>query len=116
MGVARVATALLRNGYSVLTPLEDIGGYDLVAEKDGKFYRIQVKCSEKRDSERSRYGFMTSRGSSAKDCYTKESCDYIICWGMDDDLFWIFKPRECQVKNKKCFAKTGSSWRIVSDL
>lgn len=114
--MARVATALLRNGYSVLTPLEDIGGYDLVAERGGEFYRIQVKCSEKRDPERNRYGFMTSRGCTGKSWYTKEACDYIICWGMEDDLFWVFKPKDCQSKNKKCYAKTGSSWRIVSDL
>lgn len=114
--MSRVTTALLRNGYSVLIPSEDNGGYDLVAEKGGKFFRIQVKCSEKRDPERNRYGFMTSRGSTGKDWYTKESCDYIICWGMEDDLFWVFRPRDCQSKNKKCYAKTGSSWRIVSDL
>jgi hypothetical protein len=36
-------------GYSVLAPLEDFAGYDLVAERGGKFIRIQVKTSEKRD-------------------------------------------------------------------
>jgi PD-(D/E)XK endonuclease len=116
VGVARVAGVLFRNGYNVLTPMEDFSGYDLVAEKDGKFIRIQVKTSEKQDPERNRYGFMTSVGNGSKEVYNKSMVDYIICWAMDSDLFWIFKPSECKSKNKKCKAKTGSSWRIISDL
>ena len=116
MGVARVAGALLRNGYSVLTPIEDYAGYDLVAEKYGKFYRIQVKTSEKQDPERNRYGFMTSAGANNKSIYNKSMVDYIVCWAMDADLFWIFKPGKCKSKNKKCHIKTGASWRIISDL
>ena len=116
VGVARVAGVLFRNGYSVLTPMEDFAGYDLVAERDGKFHRIQVKTSEKQDPERNRYGFMTSVGNGSKEVYNKSMVDYIICWAMDSDLFWIFKPNECKSKNKKCKAKTGASWRIISDL
>jgi len=116
VGVARVASILFRNGYSVLAPMEDFSGYDLVAERDGRFIRIQVKTSEKPDTERNRYGFMTSVGSDTKSIYTKVIVDYIICWAMDADLFWIFKPHECKTKNKKCQPKTGSSWRIISDL
>ena len=56
VGVSRVASALLRLGYSVLAPLEDFAGYDLVAEKNGRFVRIQVKTSEKRDPKRNRWG------------------------------------------------------------
>ena len=116
VGVLRVASILFRNGYSVLTPMEDFAGYDLVAEKGGKFHRIQVKTSEKQDPHANRYGFMTSNGCNNKNVYSKQTVDYIICWAMDADLFWIFKPYECKAKNKKCNAKTGSSWRIVNDL
>jgi hypothetical protein len=116
VGVSRVAGILFRNGYSVLMPMEDFAGYDLVAEKYGKFYRIQVKTSEKQDPERNRYGFMTSVGNGSKSVYKKSMVDYIICWAMDSDLFWIFKPGECKTKSKKCNPKTGSSWRIISDL
>ena len=115
MGVSRVASALFRLGYSVLAPLEDFAGYDLVAEKNGKFVRIQVKTSEKRDSERNRYGFMTSRGCTGKEPY-KSGVDAFVLWGMDEDLFWIARPKDCIGKNAKRNAKTGSSWRILSDL
>jgi hypothetical protein len=95
VGVARVAGALFRNGYSVLTPMEDFSSYDLVAERDGIFHRIQIKTTSKPESDR---------------------VDYIICWAMDEDLFWILKPQECRSTTKKFYPKSGSSWRIINDF
>jgi len=116
VGVARVAGALFRNGYSVLTPMEDFVGYDLVAEKDSKFIRIQVKTTMKTERDKLYYRFMTSGGSDGKSAYTKEKIDLLICWAMDEDLFWVLKPSECRGPTKKLYPKTGSSWRIISDL
>jgi PD-(D/E)XK endonuclease len=116
VGVARVAGALFRNGYSVLTPVEDFSGYDLVAEKGGKFYRIQVKTTSKTEGEKNYYRFMTCGGNQKKCSYSKSKIDYLIAWAMDEDLFWIFKPSECKGPTKKLYPKTGSSWRIVNDL
>ena len=116
VGVARVAGALFRNGYSVLTPMEDFVGYDLVAEKDGKFIRIQVKTTTKTEGDKLYYRFMTSAGSASKSAYTKEMVDVLICWAMDEDLFWLVKPSDCKGPTKKLYPKTGSSWRIISDL
>ena len=115
VGVSRVTSALFRLGYSVLAPLEDFAGYDLVAEKNGRFVRIQVKTSEKRDGNRNRYGFMTSKGCTAKKAY-KSGVDAFVLWGMDEDLFWVAKPKDCLGRNSKRNAKTGSSWRILADL
>ena len=115
VGVTRVASALMRLGYSVLTPIEDYSGYDLVAEKRGRFIRIQVKTSERKDPRCNRYGFMTSRGSSKKDIY--RSCfDIFVLYGLDDDMFWVLKSSKCKSKNYKASMKSGSSWRILSDL
>ena len=115
VGVSRVTSALFRLGYSVLAPLEDFAGYDLVAEKNGRFVRIQVKTSEKRDGNRNRYGFMTSKGCTAKKAY-KSGVDAFVLWGMDEDLIWVAKPKDCLGRNSKRNAKTGSSWRILADL
>lgn len=116
VGVARVAGALFRNGYSVLTPVEDFAGYDLVAEKDGKFFRIQIKTTMKPESEKLYYRFMTSSGCDNKSKYTNAKVDLIVCWAMDEDLFWVFGTKDCRGPTKKCYPKTGSSWRILSDL
>jgi hypothetical protein len=116
VGVARVVGALFRNGYSVLTPMEDFTGYDLVAEKNGKFIRIQVKTSSKTESDKLHYRFMTSFGMDSKTTYSKTKVDYIICWAMDEDLFWVFTAGQCRSATKKVYPNTGSSWRILSDL
>lgn len=116
VGVARVAGALFRNGYSVLTPMEDFTGYDLVAERNGKFYRIQIKTTTKPEGDKLYYRFMTSAGCDGKSKYTKEKVDYIVCWSMDEDLFWVLRPSDCRGPTKKLYPKTGSSWRILSDL
>ena len=117
VGVARVAGALFRNGYSVLVPMEDFGhGYDMVAEKNGRFFRIQVKTTAKTESRRINYRFMTSGGNKRKVVYTKTKIDYIVCWAMDEDLFWLLKPSNCNGRTKTLHPGTGSSWRIVNDL
>ena len=117
VGVARVAGALFRNGYSVLVPMEDFGhGYDIVAEKDGKFFRIQVKTTAKAEDSKLHYRFMTCGGSDKKSAYTKARIDYIICWAMDEDLFWLLTPAGCRGPTKKFYPKSGSSWRIINDL
>ena len=117
VGVARVAGALFRNGYSVLVPMEDFGhGYDIVAEKDGKFFRIQVKTTAKAEDRKLHYRFMTCGGNGKKSTYTKSKVDYIICWAMDEDLFWLLTPSDCKGPTKKLYPKTGSSWRVVNDL
>ena len=63
VGVARVTGALLRCGYNVLAPIEDFSGYDLVAEKDGKFHRIQVKTAQVMEPNRTKYRFTTACGN-----------------------------------------------------
>lgn len=115
VGVTRVASCLMRLGYSVLTPIEDYAGYDLVSEKRGKFTRIQVKTSVRKDPSCNRYGFMTSRGCDAKSMY-KGNVDVFVLYGLDDDMFWLVKAKKCKSKNYKATIKTGSSWRILSDI
>lgn len=114
--MAKVTTALLQSGYSVLAPLEDCNGYDLVAEKRGEFIRIQVKCSTRRQPKIDRYEFMTSTGNLKKLKYTKSSCDLIVCVGLEDDLYWVFKTDECLCKSKKCHINTGSDWKILGKI
>lgn len=116
VGVARVAGALFRNGYNVLTPMEDFSSYDLVAERDGRFIRIQVKTTSKTEGDKPYYRFMTSAGCDSKMAYTKDKIDTLVAWAMDEDLFWVFKPSDCRGPTKKLYPKTGSSWRILSDL
>lgn len=114
VGVARVTGALLRCGYNVLAPIEDFSGYDLVAEKDGKFHRIQVKTAQVMEPNRSRYRFTTASGSQIKKLIT--GVDYVACWAMSDDLFWLIPIAKCKTITTKLCPSTGQSWRVFSNL
>jgi len=35
---------------------------------------------------------------------------------LDEDLFWVFKPSQCRGPTKKLYPRTGSSWRILSEI
>ena len=117
VGVARVTGALLRCGYNVLAPIEDFSGYDLVAEKDGKFYRIQVKTAQVMEPNRTKYRFTTACGNGvncAKRLIT--GVDYVACWAMSDDLFWLIPIAKCKTITTKLCPSTGQSWRVFSSL
>lgn len=43
LGILYAQLDLARKGYGVLTPLTEHEAFDLVAYKDGRFYRVQVK-------------------------------------------------------------------------
>lgn len=45
IGITRAILEYSKNGYTVLMPLVDANKYDFVAEKDGKFIRVQVKTT-----------------------------------------------------------------------
>ena len=114
VGVARVTGALLRCGYNVLTPYEDFAGYDVVAEKDNKFFRIQVKTSQAMELNRDRFRFNTASGSEVKRLIS--GVDYVACWAMSDDLFWLIPIAKCKTITTKFCPSTGKSWRIFSSL
>ncbi len=117
VGVARVTGALLRCGYNVLTPFEDFAGYDVVAEKAGKFWRIQVKTAQAVEPGRTRYRFTTSSGNGSnmpKRLISGE--DYVAMWAMADDLFWLLPISKCKSITFTTCPSTGQSWRVFQNL
>ena len=115
--MARVTSALLRCGYNVLTPYEDFAGYDVVAEKNNKFFRIQVKTAQAIEPGRTKYRFTTSVGSGLNTPKRAISgVDYVACWGMSDDLFWLLPIAKCRYVTTKLCPSTGGGWRVFKNL
>jgi hypothetical protein len=118
VGVARVIAGLLASGWSVLTPFEDNAGYDIVAEKDGAFKRIQVKsCGAPRLQNSGKrgpsYKFTTGRGVE-KRRYGK-CVDLIIMVGLDKDLLWIFESSKIKATHS-ANPEDSVAWTSLSKI
>ena len=117
-GVARVIAGLLASGWNVLTPFEDSAGYDIVAEKDGVFKRIQVKsCGAPRLHNSGKrgpsYKFTTGRGVD-KRRYGK-SVDLIIMVGLDKDLLWVFEANKIKTTHS-AHPENSVAWMSLSKI
>lgn len=71
---------LIEQGWNVLVPIGNYQKYDIVIEKDNKFYRIQIKhATEKEDSFLVRTRFdVRQNGKVIKGLYTEKDCDYFM--------------------------------------
>tara|TARA_Y100001938_G_scaffold106979_1_gene146101 strand:+ start:10041 stop:10493 length:453 start_codon:yes stop_codon:yes gene_type:complete len=72
-----VACELVRRGFSVSWPFNDMDGYDLIADSGESIKRIQVKSSSAITA-RGTYRILMAHGHKVKSKYTKEHCDIII--------------------------------------
>lgn len=115
---------LLEQGWNVLIPEGNYTKYDLVIEKNNNFYRIQCKHSIERDT-----GFEVNtryyiRGTSKKQKYTEEDCDYFMTefkgkfyifpiFGTTATKFWTVPPK----RNHNCkMAKDFLAENILEKL
>ena len=107
-------TYLLEQGWNVLIPQGNYTKYDLVIEKDGKFYRIQCKhATEDENSFRVRTWY-SIRGSTLKQKYTEKDCDYFMTeyqnqfyifpiFGTVETKFWLSDNHPSSSKLAKDF-------------
>ena len=82
---------LVKQGFNVLIPLGNYLKYDLVIEKNNKFYTVQVKHSHQEDvnsfSVNTKYD-KRENGRVVKKAYQKDDVDYILTEFNDD--FYMF--------------------------
>lgn len=97
---------LIEHGFNVLVPIGNYQKYDLVIEKDNKFYRIQIKHSTEKENSflvKTRYD-VRDNGRVKKQTYTNEDCDYFMTefqgiyyifpvFGTAETKFWLKPPK-----------------------
>ena len=71
-----VAHDLMKLGYGVALPLSDSEPYDLIAIRDGKLWRLQVKATAV--TAQGNYRVLFCHGKRVKTRYTKKDCDFIV--------------------------------------
>lgn len=89
LGEAKVAVRLMELGFTVSSPWGD-AEYDLVAEKNGDFYRVQAKYSKAKNGkfEVRRYGVQHGKRKG----YTREGVDRFAVYCPDIDGVFFFSP------------------------
>ena len=109
-------TFLIEQGWNVLVPIGNYQKYDVVIEKDNKFYRIQIKhAAEKEDSFLVRTRFdVRQNGKVIKGLYTEKDCDYFMTefrgkfymfpiFGTNETKLWLVPKRNPDSKLAKDF-------------
>ena len=83
-----------------------MGATDVVAELDGKVYRIQVKASQLKAHKRNYgYQFMTAKGGK-KEPFTTNDCDIVACVTIDTEHVWFFPTQKlCDQLSKRIHPK-----------
>ncbi len=86
----RAALALTERGHNVSWPSKDTT-YDLVAEKNGKCVRIQVKSTSSKHYRRDQYNLTCRKadGKSAKQRYAAGDFDFLLAYVSPEDKFYI---------------------------
>ena len=109
-------TFLIENDFNVLLPIGNYLKYDLVIEKNGKFYKIQCKHATELETGfrvRTRYD-KRDNGKVIKETYTKEDIDFFMTehkgkfylfppFGTNETTFWTVPTRLSTQKVAKDF-------------
>lgn len=116
-GELRIASELLLRGHEVFLTIVDSGS-DLVL---GNGKRLQVKVAQRRhDKAANRTAYMFSFKSWRKRenkyiAHPLADVDYIILWGLDDDLFLIIPSSEVRGRHSiRCNPTSKSTNNVVS--
>lgn len=88
IGTSVVISEFLKHGINVLLPYDDNSPYDIVIHIDNKFYKIQVKTTEKVKYNGSEMQFEATKSnpySKIDPKYTEEEVDYFALYCIEND-------------------------------
>jgi uncharacterized protein YqfB (UPF0267 family) len=105
-GELLVAQELIERNWNVSFPFGDNARYDIIAEKDRHFCRIQVKSTENvtmTPRHGPHYAFGLCHGKAVKDPYDKNSIDFFICCAIERKRFWVLPIEKVTFKTLKIF-------------
>jgi hypothetical protein len=106
LGELAVTQDLIINDYVVFEEVTDTSKIDLVAYKDEKFYRIQVKSVCKKNN--NAYYFNTIKKNGDKHWYKNGELDLWACYGIEDDCVAWLNEEEALSKNGWVFRNEPS--------
>ncbi len=79
-------TRAAKRGYVVSKPWGDFSRYDVGIEQDGRFKRVQVKGTDRREGN----NYSCLLASSKVKAYTAKQIDYFAIYVLREDIWYIF--------------------------
>ena len=92
-------------GYTISLPINDTQWYDLVVEKDGKFYTVQCKATQ---SESGDIDFRSTGGTNGgvyDNLLNHSELDYLFCVNKDLNK-WLIPIKDIQQNRKSIRLRT----------
>jgi hypothetical protein len=105
-GELLVAQELIERNWNVAFPFGDNARYDIIAERNRYFCRIQVKSTEQvivTPSHGPHYAFSLCHGKLVKESYNKDVIDFFICCAIQCKRFWVLPIEAINCKTLKVF-------------
>ena len=91
IGELEFSLKLIKEGWSVLKPLNQNSRYDIVLEKAGKFRRVQIKyCTP----ENGRLRVELDRPKRKTEPYSQKDTDFLGVYNSRDQKFYLIPIRE----------------------
>jgi hypothetical protein len=82
-------TRAAKRGFLVSKPWGDSARYDVGVEQDGRFKRVQVKCTDSREGN----GYGCGLANSPDKRYTVKEIDYFAIYLLEEDIWYIFPAK-----------------------
>ena len=92
-------------GYTISLPINDTQWYDLVVEKDGKFYTVQCKATQ---SESGDIDFRSTGGTNGgvyDNLLNHSELDYLFCVNKDLNM-WLIPIKDIQQNRRSIRLRT----------
>lgn len=105
IGLSMAINYFTCQGYTISLPINDTQWYDLVVEKDGKFYTVQCKATQ---SESGDIDFRSTGGTNGgvyDNLLNHSELDYLFCVNKDLNM-WLIPIKDIQQNRRSIRLRT----------
>lgn len=92
-------------GYTISLPINDTQWYDLVVEKDGKFYTVQCKATQTENGDINFRSTGGTNGGVYDNLLNHSELDYLFCVNKDLNM-WLIPIKDIQQNRKSIRLRT----------
>ena len=117
IGFSTVVLQLHQNEFNVFSEMGDFSKIDLIAEKNGKLSRVQVKYSTTKENGGCELPLRKCGPNGYKYAYTENDCDWFAVYNPDkNEVYWISSKEACKNKTAIIFRTEKSKNNQVSGV